>query len=849
MAAAPSERRGSDGPPAPKKRGWTLPLLAVAAISSTIGFAICIKVWMATTGATNDDILRTANRQYSSDNLIVAGELAKRVEVVAEEPEKAMLKHFLIGAGKMREGALTTDARVSRAAFHIAAEQFLIASQAWPAGREDEGDRMLGEALFQTGHFAEAIPRLESVIGRNPTYREPLTPILARCLMRSTDTDLQRALTTIRQYKLLPGRPLGSETDAAFMEAECLIRLGQFQAARELLTVYSQTSHPGADDEKLQQWKDETDLLSASATVSEAIARYGPGALTNPKIRPEVSMFLQPTMETLLRLQRDASPKLSQRTGIWIARAARCMGDPGEALSQLNAVRLYQPFEGEGIAAALEQIEILVGQGNGNEAVQTARYMIREVGGESNYDSSIVGLPTFRLRLQMALAVLRDRGETDACVRLARTLPPLFPLDQALYEEGLAFREAGDRMEATLGQRFDLRDQSQQSKLRSLYAQAGTAFESSSRLRYESDDYTKTIWDAISALQKSGQFERSIPLLNDYLNFEQRIQHPRALIALGQAHLANSQPEEAIRPLKECMEEFPRDPLCYDARLQVAKALAELDQIDEARRLLEINLNDGELTPQSLTWKESLLSLGEILWRQSNETHTQESLKARGRRETVPLETLRANQPLVEESISRLREAVIRYWPDPRALQAATYLASANRLAAVLPDEEARIPDALDATRRRLLKKREEYLYDAIDNYRKIRGEISRIEDERELGPSEQSMRQIGLLGEADTLFELQQYEQSADAYRTISLRYMNEPPALEAMLGQARCLRSMKRERDARLVIRQAVTVLSRIPAEWDNRFAETTRYDRQGWESLLTWMDREPLPPATDS
>jgi TolA-binding protein len=444
---------------------------------------------------------------------------------------------------------------------------------------------------------------------------------------------------------------------------------------------------------------------------------------------------------------------------------------------------------------------------------------------------------------------LRERGQTDACVKLARTLPPLFPLDQSLYEEGLAFREAGNRMEAALGQRFDVRDQDQQSKLRALFAQAGAAFESSARLRYESIDYTKTLWDAIFALQKSGQFARSIPLLDDYVSYEDRIQHPRALIALGQAYLAVGKPQDAIRPLTECMEEFPRDPLCYDARLQVAKAMAELDQIDEARRLLEINLTDGELTPQSLTWKESLLSLGEILWRRCNETHIQESLGARDRREAISLETLRANQPLVEESISRLNEAVVRYWPDPRALQAATYLASANRLAAVLPDEEARIPDALDATRRRLLKKRESFLNAAIDTYRKVRTEISRIEDERELGPSEQSMRQIGLLGEADTLYELGQFEESADAYRTISLRYMNEPPALEAMLGQARCLRSMKRDRDARLVIRQAVAVLGRIPAEWDSRFAETTRYDRKGWESLLSWMDREPLPPATDS
>jgi len=849
MAAATPELRGSEGAVTPQPRGLTIPLLAVAAISATIGFGICIKIWLATNGATNDDILRTANRQYSSDNLIVAGELAKRFEVAAEEPEKAMLKHFLIGAGKMREGTLITDPRVSRAAFHLAAEQLQLASAAWPAGREDEGDRMLGEALFRIGKFRQAIPRFESVIHRNPTYREPLTPTLVRCLMRGTDTDLRRALALIHEYNLLPGRPIGSETEAKFMEAECLIRLGKFQAARDLLATKTVGSQAGAVDQQLQHWSDETDLLAAAASVSEAIARYGPGTLVNPKVRPEISANLQPALETLMRLQRDSSPKMAQRTGIWIARAMRCIGDLRETLSQLNAVRLYQPLEGEGIAASLEQIECLVGQGSGSEAVQTARYLIREVGSESNFDASVIDLPTFRQRLQLVLATMREQGETDACVRLARTLPPLFPHGQALYEEGLAFREAGNRMEASLGKKLDTRDQTQQTKLRFLFAQAGDAFESSARLRFESPDYTKTLWEAISALQKSGQFARSIPLLNDYLSYEQRIQHPRALIALGQAYLADNRPQDAIRPLEECMEEFPRDPLCYDARLQAAKAMAELDRIDEARRLLEINLTDGELTPQSLTWKESLLSLGEILWRRCNEKNIEESLKARERRETISIEVLRSNQPLVEEAVSRLREAVIRYWPDPRALQAATYLASANRLAAVLPDEEARTPDALDATRRRLLKKREGFLNAAIDTYRQIRSEIASIEDERELQPFEQSMRHIGLLGEADTLYDLGLYEESADAYRTISLRYMNEPPALEAMLGQARCLRSLKKDRDARLIIRQAVAVLSRIPTEWDNRFVETTRYDRPGWESLLTWMDRDPLPPETDS
>lgn len=849
MAAATSERPISNAPPTPKARNLTLPLLGVAAVSATVGFAICIKVWLATSGASDDDILRTANRQYASNNLIVAGELAKRVQPSGEEPEKVMLKHFLVGAGKMREAVLTPDPRVSRVAYHVATEQLEIASQAWPIGREDEGDRMLAECLYRTGRFGQAIPRLQSLMKRNPTYRETLMPILAGCLMRGNESDLRGAVAILDQYNRLPGRSVADDAENFLMRADCLVRLGEFEAAREQLALLRESLRTRSDQESVKPWNDEIELMLARSTVSEAITRFGQGTLDHPKPRPEVRSFLQPTLDTLLRLQRDGSPKVTLQTGIWMARAMRCLGEPAEAISQLNAVRLHQPFEGAGIAAALEQIELLIGQGSGNEAVQTARYLVREVGSLANYDASMVDLQTLRQRLQAALAVLRDLGETDACVRIARSLPPLVPLDQAAFEEGLAFRDAGDRLESSLKKKSEEQEQDNYGKLRFLFGQAGTAFETSARLRYETSDYMATLWEAIVAFQKSGQFTRTIPLLKDYFQFEQRLQHPRALIALGQAHLANNQPAEAIVSLNACIAEFPRDPLCYDARLAAAKAMAELDQIDEARRLLEVNLTDGDLTPQSLTWKESLFTLGEVLWRRANENHVQASLQARDRRQPISLEQLRENQPLIEESILRLREAVVRYWPDSRAMRAASYLASANRLAAVLPDEEARMPDTLDATRRRLLKKRESYLYSAIESYRKIRTEISRIEDERELKPSERSMRQVGLLGEADTLFELAQYEESADAYRTISLRYMNEPPALEAMLGQARCLRSMKRTREARLVIRQAVAVLSRIPAEWDDRFEETTRYDRQGWESLLAWMDRDPLPPASDS
>jgi len=830
---------------APRSKGLTIPLIAVAGISAAVGFAICLKVWMGSTGASDEERLRIANRQYSAGNLVIAGELARDATIPEEAAEQFTLRQFLIGAGYAQSGLLAPDKTTRRIAFHSAIEYLQRISSSWPIGREDEGERLLAESLFGVGNFAAAITPIESVLERNPTYEDKLKPLLARCLARGTKSDIARAIRTIDEFLDSPGLSI-EKYELHRLRAECLLALGQHERAREQLRQILDRITAGGAISGRNLEIEETELLLASIDVSEAIHLFGPGSLVDPQPRKEIDDFLESAMARLFQLQRDASGRVAMRTGIWIARGLLCLGKPTDALSQLNATRLYQPFEGEGVAAAIEEIEYLVALGNGREAVQAARYVVQEIRTVENFDASVVDLQNFRQRIQQVLSKLREQGDTKNCVSLARSLPPLLPADQAAYEEGLAFRDAGNRIMSEIRGEVTKteRETASLAAAKSAFNQASEAFDSAARLRYTSSEYCQTLWEAILAYQLSGQFLRSIGLLETYLQFEERIRHPRAFIALGRAYLAIDQPDAAIKPLMECMTTFPRDPLCYDARLLAAKALAELNRIEDARVLLDTNLTDGELTPQSLTWKDSLLTLGELLWRRCQQVHVEQELKAKANRQEHPIESLRENQPLIEDAIARLSEAVVRYWPDRRAMQAAAFLAEANLLAAVLPGVEAQVPDALDATRRRLLRQRETYLKDAIESYRQVRKELARIEDERGLEPVEQSLQQIGMLGEADTLFELGQFEESADAYRTISLRYMNEPPALEAMLGQARCLKSLNRNREARLVIRQAVVVLGRIPGEWDDRFQKTTRYDRAGWQKLLTWLDSGPIP-----
>jgi len=266
--------------------------------------------------------------------------------------------------------------------------------------------------------------------------------------------------------------------------------------------------------------------------------------------------------------------------------------------------------------------------------------------------------------------------------------------------------------------------------------------------------------------------------------------------------------------------------------------------------LLDENLTEGELTPKSVVWRDSLFTLGEMMFRQCNETHLKWGIGDPTLDPSKPRSTveLRERQPLLEEAILKLNEAHVRYSPDPQAKHAYYLNALAHKLAAVWPKLESESADALDAAKRQLRIQAEQHLSAALTGFANIRSDLLAREEEKPLIASQEAMLRNSYIAEADTLFQLGQFDEAGEAFRSISLRYMNSPPALEAMMGQARCLRQLNRQREARLVIRQAAIVLARIPPESDPQFLATTRYDRNRWKELLTWLDARPMPENSD-
>jgi tetratricopeptide (TPR) repeat protein len=387
-------------------------------------------------------------------------------------------------------------------------------------------------------------------------------------------------------------------------------------------------------------------------------------------------------------------------------------------------------------------------------------------------------------------------------------------------------------------------------KAREQFREAGKTFSEVAKMRFEDPEYVELLWKAIDAYQAGRSFEESLVLLDEYLQYEDRTKHPRGLIAKGKALTAVGRPEQSLVPLTDCIAEFPRDSLSYEARLLSAVGLAELGRTNEARLLLEENVQDQWLSPESPVYRDSLYVLGDLLHRQAfgeylrltSPTLVAPRLSPGDQTKPELAEAFHANQRIIEAAIVTLEDAEQRdqkYGNLERSRRAAYLAAEAHRLAAYWPGIQAADPDTLQSARNQLNQLRAAELARANAGYNRLRNLLGNEMSSRdELLPWEQAMLRNCFMGVADTLFEMNDIAAAATAYQKASQEFMNEPLALEALMQQSRCYEKLGKLEEAKKIYKQAAVILDRIPTEEDHRFAQTTRYDRKDWIELLNWL-----------
>ncbi|WP_168564528.1 hypothetical protein [Crateriforma spongiae] len=789
------------------------------------------------------------------------------------------LRAFLVGAGKMAlsESATGTAARRE---IHSDAVPYLkeASEKGFPDGREAEGNRLLGLALLSTGEYAAAADALDKAIERDQTMRRDLLPLLASAQLRLKIGGAQKSLDTIKTFLSLPTLSEEQQRQGQLIRTRALLAMARWQDAKAIIDGEFAKFNASdlATQTRLASFRDEFRLLNAQRQIDQTVEDFdlnesmassaggatGSSAWTSgrdedPRIKQAIASRFEPVLVEMNRLQREAEPRIGSQARLLAARAYQLQGDLELAIAQLTSVRQQRPFGAAALVGGIREIELLADQGRGEEVVQTTRYMMHELGSTDRFDSSLITKDEFRKRLSAAIEVLRRKNEFESAIETARSLSPLYSSSESLEEEGQGYLQWA---QATLADAAGGEiDRSTFQVARHRYHSAGDAFHQAAKLRFNEPEYLDLLWSAIQAYQQGRHFSRSINMLQDYLRYEQRRRQPRGLIALGRALLAEDRAEEAIDAFETCIVEFERDPLRYDARLMAALASIELanreqrrrrlqdedaeavtdidaiDYVQLAKDFLHANLQDGDLRPDSPAWRDSMYSLGELLYEQI----TVADLESSDQSDAEKIELYRQNDELLQETIRVLDEAVQRYWPERRAETTAYLLARTHALAARWAATEADDPSLLDAARRTSRQRSEAELLAALEGFTQLRQLYERREEEQPLSARADVILRNCLMSEADTLLEMGRLDEASTAYRAISLRYMNQPPALEAILGQAQCVRKMGRTREADLLIKQALSVLSKIPPELDSEFDRTTRFDRGGWQRYLQWMD----------
>jgi tetratricopeptide (TPR) repeat protein len=779
-------------------------------------------------------------------------EVAKEIAKQAEKRVWVGLRDFLVGAGIFAQANNEKEPRARRSLFLDAADALQkSAIGGFRDGQVTHGHQMLGDALYELGRHDDAIEPLTEATRRDPRLQRQLLPKIADSQLRLLSPMAGESLKTIDRYLDIPGL---QETDRWLGELIRIRALTELQRYQDVDRFVDRIrSRPRSANALLEGaeigFRNQVNLLAAIRIVKQAIARQprsgrsgydrvSSGFQRDDSEDPsklQVDPELQRAINILGELGREASPRISSRARLWQARALQVAGQDDEALIQLTAVRQQRPFSAEAIVSGLEEIEWLAKRGRGQEVLQTVRYIIRELGDPSGFDAELVGFEEFQRRVLEAIAGLRRAGEYENAIDTARSLPPVFDLSDSFTQEGISYQEWA---ESTMNDGTDINGEVTRgaSELaRSRFRASGDAFAAAAKARFNTEEFLPAQWAAIEAYQKGRHFRRSIGLLKEYLRYERRSRLPRGLVAYGRALLAEGKENEAMKALTTCIVEYPRDPLRYDARLMVAMAKIEDNKPEEAIGYLMENLQDGELTPDSPAWKNSLFTIGELHY----ELALQKQLEAKELPAKARSKLFLENQDVLEQAIRFLDEAVARYWPESRAESAAYLSARCHVLAAQLPEAESQSPGILEAARRSLRTQVDQELQIAMDGFLNLKRHLLAREDEAKLSPKENAMLRNCFMCEAEMLREMDRLEEAAQSYRTVELRYMNQPLALEAILHRANCVRRLGRSDEADLLIRQASVVLGRIPKRWDNSFQEITRFDRNGWQQYLSWMN----------
>jgi TolA-binding protein len=783
--------------------------------------------------------LEAALGELDAGHWQTARQMAADLRVVESlPPEDAGGPAYILGVVLAHDAANHAVPREGKALHLLAARYLQEAKQVgFPKGREQHGELELGRNLYKAELFNEASDALLDALASNPQAGTELCRLLSQSYLQQSNPDFEKALEFNGRYLRDPGLSGEARDQGLLTRGRVLLELDQLEDCYKTL----------------QQVGDQSALHAEALLLQGMLLVRQAEDLTptpSPGTRGAVDAAAKKIEEAKgkLRHAQRVSPynlDVIRQSKYLLGVCYRRSGDLQAALEEFADTSHTNFDTDEGLAAGLQEAELHRLLGDDEQALAAYRQVLRQAADMRSYRNRWISLDELRERVKQAYHEYLTAKAFQRAIDLAIVAASLLPADQAVQLQAEAHAAWAADLESAAAQLEPKEKRAVQTQARTARRQAGRLYADLARLRFATRQYPGDLWTSAENYLQGHDYVRAADVLRAYLKNVPRRQRPPALTSLGEALLALNRPEEALKPVQECIESYPKDPYSYRARLVAARANLEVGNRTRAKELLLANLEQGSLTPRSMEWQESLFALGQTLYWEGLHYETQSRLKGVNRPEEAAakagLEDLQKSHAAFQESIRRLSEVVARDEAAqqdssaPRTIEARYLLAEAHRRSAKLPQHESLFV-TIETTRSAKNRQIQKELDAAAEIYRNLQNLLNEKQSTSPLSELEQHILRNCYFARADALYDLKQYEEAIRAYSTATNLYQHEPESLEAYIQIANCHRQLNRPAEARGTLEQAKVVLNRIRPEAN--FTRTTRYDREEWQDLLDWL-----------
>ena len=742
---------------------------------------------------------------------------------------------FVLGAAMVIDARSHQNQLEKRRRFLVASRYLEEANQrGFPSGREKQGLILLARSTFQARQYDLAIPRIEEAAKRAPEQAVEFMRLLSICHQRKSLPDWNEALKHIDQQLAEKLLTPAERSDSLLSRASILFELARYGDCLEQLDAIPDNSQLG-----------EAIVLRARIDIMKARQKEGEATQDQLAIRKHYSTAGAALRDPRIQLKRVSdSARLAQYL---LGECHLKLGETEAALKQFARVRRTHYGFPESLAAALEEAELLRLAERDEEAITAYRAMLEEVREGGLEGNALLSMKSLRKRLAWSSSNYFEQKKFDKAIALAQAMRSVLTEAESTSLEATTYRAWADDLNAhadtlPLSARGEIR-RNAEDKMR----RAGSAYARLAKLRIASPEYANDLFASADAYLIGSDFRETVSTLE--LFFEARPQEriSEALVVKGQALLALGRLDEAIEPLERCIAQHRQSPESYEARLVLSRVYNEQQETAKSKQTLLDNL-ESELTPDSLVWRESLFDLGRVLYLEA----TQLLARARAAGLTSPVAPKKARLQTQPKAVKALEQSYLTYgesirwldhaiqrWPsDDRTIHARYMLARSHEQRSKLPRYRL-VDEPIETTREKLREETRKELNIAHDQYQSLVQDLDRRQDTIALSEIERKTLRNCYFSQADTLFDLEKFEEAIQAYSSASNRYQHKPEALEAFVRIAACYRRLDNNAKARGTLEQAKVVLSRIGEDAD--FATTTtRTSFVAWKDFLEWLSQ---------